>query len=63
VKLAGGQIEAAAAIVLAAGSRPSRELVTMLGGGDWELHVVGDCRRPRRIVDAVYEGHLAGRAV
>lgn len=63
VKLADGQIEVADAIVLAIGSKPMRKLADELASGDWELHVVGDCRCPRRIVDAIYEGHLAGRAV
>jgi mycofactocin system FadH/OYE family oxidoreductase 2 len=50
-------------VVLAMGSRARNELARALKGRVSELHVVGDCLAPRRVLDAVYEGHLAGRAV
>jgi 2,4-dienoyl-CoA reductase-like NADH-dependent reductase (Old Yellow Enzyme family)/thioredoxin reductase len=49
-------------VVLAIGSRPNRDLVESLRE-DTDLHVVeaGDCIRPRKIFDAIHDGHLAAR--
>jgi 2,4-dienoyl-CoA reductase-like NADH-dependent reductase (Old Yellow Enzyme family)/thioredoxin reductase len=63
VLLAGGREEPADRVVMATGSEPAREFAESLADGDWEVYEAGDCRAPRRIVDAVYEGHLTGRAV
>ena len=49
-------------VVLAAGFRPNRDLIDSLKK-DPKLQVfdVGDCVRPRKIFDAIHEGHLAAK--
>jgi 2-enoate reductase len=51
-------------VVIAAGFRSNRELIQALST-DPALRVLeaGDCVRPRRIFDAIHEGHLAARLV
>ena len=48
--------------VLAAGFRPNRELIEGLRAHP-AIHVteVGDCVRPRKIYDAIHDGHLAAK--
>jgi hypothetical protein len=50
-------------VVLAAGLRPNRELVDALSEELPELEVTeaGDCVRPRKIFDAIHEGHLVAK--
>jgi 2,4-dienoyl-CoA reductase-like NADH-dependent reductase (Old Yellow Enzyme family)/thioredoxin reductase len=49
-------------VVLAAGYRPNRELVERLREETGlEVFDAGDCVRPRRIFDAIHEGHLAAK--
>jgi 2,4-dienoyl-CoA reductase-like NADH-dependent reductase (Old Yellow Enzyme family)/thioredoxin reductase len=49
-------------VVLAAGFRPNRDLIDSLRK-DLKLQVldVGDCVQPRKIFDAIHEGHLAAK--
>ena len=49
-------------VVLAAGFKPNRELIEGLQGYP-EIRVaeVGDCVRPRKIYDAIHDGHLAAK--
>ena len=49
-------------VVLAAGFKPNRDLIDSLRK-DPELQVfeVGDCVRPRKIFDAIHDGHLAAK--
>jgi NADPH-dependent 2,4-dienoyl-CoA reductase/sulfur reductase-like enzyme len=49
-------------VVLAAGFRPNRDLIDSLRK-DPKLQVfeVGDCVRPRKIFDAIHDGHLAAK--
>ncbi len=49
-------------VVLAAGFRPNRDLIEELRG-EPSLQVLeaGDCVQPRKIFDAVHEGHLAAK--
>jgi 2,4-dienoyl-CoA reductase-like NADH-dependent reductase (Old Yellow Enzyme family)/thioredoxin reductase len=49
-------------VVLAAGFRPNRDLIESLEK-DPKLEVfdVGDCVRPRKIFDAIHDGHLAAK--
>jgi NADPH-dependent 2,4-dienoyl-CoA reductase/sulfur reductase-like enzyme len=49
-------------VVLAAGFRPNRELIEGLRSHP-EIRVaeVGDCVRPRKIYDAIHDGHLAAK--
>jgi 2,4-dienoyl-CoA reductase-like NADH-dependent reductase (Old Yellow Enzyme family)/thioredoxin reductase len=53
---------AADSVVLAAGFRPNRELVEALRAyPDIRVAEVGDCVRPRKIYDAIHDGHLAAK--
>jgi 2,4-dienoyl-CoA reductase (NADPH2) len=47
-------------VVLAAGSVPQDGLVEHLSKLCPEIHVIGDCRKPRKALDAIYEGAKAG---
>ena len=49
-------------VVLAAGFRPNRELIEALKA-DPTIKVVdvGDCVRPRKLYDAIHDGHLAAK--
>jgi 2,4-dienoyl-CoA reductase-like NADH-dependent reductase (Old Yellow Enzyme family)/thioredoxin reductase len=49
-------------VVIAAGFRPNRELIEALRAYP-EIRVaeVGDCVRPRKIYDAIHDGHLAAK--
>jgi NADPH-dependent 2,4-dienoyl-CoA reductase/sulfur reductase-like enzyme len=51
-------------VVIAAGFRPNRELIEGLRN-DSSLRVfeAGDCVRPRKILDAIHEGHRAAKLV
>jgi NADPH-dependent 2,4-dienoyl-CoA reductase/sulfur reductase-like enzyme len=48
-------------IVLALGARPERSLVDDLKKEEIEFHPIGDCRQPKNIRQAIYEGALVGR--
>ena len=49
-------------LLIAAGLRPERELVSHLGNPDW-LHICGNCHRVQPMVEAVVnEGKQAGKA-
>ena len=50
-------------VVLSAGSRPARELADELRAVDIPFRLIGDCRQPRQLVHAIYDGLLAGLAV
>ena len=50
-------------VVMAVGSTPDERLYKELASDNYELIKVGDCMKPRRILDAVYEGFKAGREV
>jgi 2,4-dienoyl-CoA reductase-like NADH-dependent reductase (Old Yellow Enzyme family)/thioredoxin reductase len=47
-------------VVLAMGVVPANDLVKDLEGEIKNIYVVGDCYSPRKMIDAVYEGFLAG---
>jgi pyruvate/2-oxoglutarate dehydrogenase complex dihydrolipoamide dehydrogenase (E3) component len=47
-------------VVLALGSTPIKHLAEELEGKVPEIYEVGDCKQPRKIIDAVYEGFLSG---
>lgn len=51
----------AEAVVMAAGAEAERSLVDAIASSGVPLTIVGDARQPRRLVNAVYEGFLAGR--
>jgi NADPH-dependent 2,4-dienoyl-CoA reductase/sulfur reductase-like enzyme len=48
-------------VVLCMHNRPNDELYRALGGHVPELHHIGDCRAPRRVLNAIYEGTVVGR--
>jgi 2,4-dienoyl-CoA reductase-like NADH-dependent reductase (Old Yellow Enzyme family)/thioredoxin reductase len=51
-------------VVLAIGLRPERKLIDELAGEEGlELFEVGDCVRPRKILDAIHEGFMVARWV
>jgi thioredoxin reductase len=50
-------------VVLALGLTPNRELVKPLMESFKEIQVIGDCREPRKIYQAIHEGAFAGRAI
>lgn len=50
-------------IVLATGAKPNQELYRQLSGKVSEIHLVGDCVEPRRILEAIAEGFLASQAI
>jgi len=57
------QVLAADTIVLATGATPNQELYRELAGKVSEIHLVGDCVEPRRILEAVAEGFLVSQAI
>lgn len=50
-------------VVLAAGMAPDKRLAAGLQGKVRELHVIGDCETPRKIVDAMADGARVGFAL
>jgi pyruvate/2-oxoglutarate dehydrogenase complex dihydrolipoamide dehydrogenase (E3) component len=49
-------------IVLACGFKPNRSLIDSLKKeAQLQFFEVGDCVRPRKIYDAIHEGHLAAK--
>ncbi len=50
-------------IVIAAGARPNNRLAEDLKGKVPSLYVIGDCKEPRKIVEAVREGEQVGREI
>ncbi len=48
-------------VVLATGFAPNTQLKKMFIQTCDEVYVVGDCRMPRLIFDAIHEGHIAAR--
>lgn len=48
------------AVVIAVGLKPDLSLRNELEGAAVPIHLAGDCIQPRKIMDAVYEGFLAG---
>jgi hypothetical protein len=50
-------------VVAAAGSVADDDLYRRLRGRVADLWMVGDCVAPRTALEAIYEGHAAGRAL
>jgi NADPH-dependent 2,4-dienoyl-CoA reductase/sulfur reductase-like enzyme len=48
-------------IVLALGASPERSLLDDIKRQEIEYYTIGDCRRPKNIRQAIYEGALVGR--
>ncbi|MFQ5381624.1 MAG: FAD-dependent oxidoreductase, partial [Dehalococcoidia bacterium] len=60
---AGRTIEDVDTVVLAFGGRSDDRLAAAHEGGGREVRVIGDAFAPRRLMDAIYEGTLAGRQI
>ena len=51
-------------VVIAAGFTPNRDLIEQLESQtNLEVYEVGDCIKPRKIFDAVHDGHLVARLI
>ncbi|MEW6669812.1 MAG: NAD(P)/FAD-dependent oxidoreductase [Thermodesulfobacteriota bacterium] len=50
-------------VVLATGFAPDNQLREAFARTCDEVYVVGDCRKPRAIFDAIHEGHIAARSL
>lgn len=50
-------------IVLAVGARPERKLADFLGRKNREIYLIGDCLKPRKLMEAVEEGFFVGAHV
>ena len=50
-------------IVLAVGAKSNIELLKSIKDIVSEIHLIGDCVEPRRIIDAIGDGHRIGLAV
>jgi pyruvate/2-oxoglutarate dehydrogenase complex dihydrolipoamide dehydrogenase (E3) component len=59
----GKRIDLEGMVVLALGAAPNNELAGKLRGRVRELYMIGDCVRPRRILEAVHEGSFASRQI
>ncbi|MFH1624060.1 MAG: FAD-dependent oxidoreductase [Pseudomonadota bacterium] len=57
------ELQEADTIVLAVGSRSNNKLYEELQGTVRELYAIGDCKEPRKALDAIYEGALIGRQI
>lgn len=51
------------AMVIAMGSQPVSGLAEALEDELQELYIIGDCKNPRRLLEAIYEGSLIGRLI
>jgi len=51
------------AIVLALGSAPVNKLAESLKRENIEFYCIGDCKDPKNIRQAIYEGSLVGRQI
>lgn len=57
------QQEPAAQVILALGARSEDSLAEVIATLDIPCEVVGDAREPRRLLEAVHEGHLAAARI
>lgn len=51
------------AVVMACGARSEDALYRKLKGGIGRLYAAGDCLAPRKVINAMYEGYLAGTSI
>jgi hypothetical protein len=45
------------------GSVADDDLVKALGGGGWDVHAIGQCRAPGRMLESALDGLRVGRLV
>jgi len=50
-------------VVLAVGLKPEVQLARALEGVGIEVHSIGDCREPRKIIDAIWLAHQTARSL
>ncbi len=50
-------------VVLAVGLKSNDEIWKMLGSEGPEIHAIGDCVRPRRVINAIWEGFRTARLI
>ena len=50
-------------IVLALGAKADNKLTGELKSGTWKLYCIGDCVKPRKMIDAIYEGSYVARQI
>ena len=50
-------------IILATGMKPLRDLAQSFSGIVYDVKIIGDCVRPRKIDSAVYEGYFAAASI
>lgn len=55
------EIKGVDTVVISMGNHANNDLYKQLKGSVGELYAVGDCVAPRRVIDAVYEGHRVAR--
>ena len=48
-------------VVLALGLKPERTLLESIDDGTTEIYAIGDCVKPRKVMDAIWEGFRAAR--
>ena len=60
---AGQRIIEADSIVSATGFRPNQIFYHMLADKFRNIHLIGDCREPRNIMEAISEGAEVGRTL
>lgn len=63
VVLDSGRMIPADTVVLAAGRIADNKLIEPLRGFAPEIYVIGDCAKPRMIIDAIREGAAIGKAI
>ena len=50
-------------IVMATGLKAVQEIYKSLRQDATEIYMIGDCKKPRKIMDAIWEGYHIGRAM
>jgi 2,4-dienoyl-CoA reductase (NADPH2) len=50
-------------VVIAMGAESDNRLVEALKGEHFEVHAIGDCVKPRKILEAIHEGAAVGRTI
>jgi hypothetical protein len=50
-------------VILALGFAPNTDMQKALAGKGLQVIPLGDCVSPRKIHDAIYEGHIVGRMI
>jgi thioredoxin reductase len=62
-KFGQNQIIQADTVILAVGAKSNNRLLKSAQALVPEIHVIGDCLEPRRIINAISDGHRVGLAI